>query len=364
MINNKPNLFQWATKELSQDAVLLYLADCYNYEETKIVGEKFLHTFYGEFVKPDKVYSIKQYYNIDVLIVLEYVTHYDLLVVEDKTNTSFHSNQLSRYRELIQNLKNFEYTDYGITYKPIKNTKFVYFKPILFDDNEKQVCENEAYSIRVYEDLLTVLESNNSDPVLQTYLEYYRHAHLKESLWMQLDKLPSLNNESTDELMSSYCGQWILMKLLLRQIEDDRFNIGRMYQGTSFGRPYTQYRFIIDNDCQEKNWLNLKFDTEVRGDYSYFFRLDSDTDGYYISCNQYIYDKNKATQREKLEEHTSLTEYLRGKSINHLHKGRGKKETRLWLYYFKTIDDLLHVTDELSNLRNCITEFISEKYKQ
>ena len=46
MINQKVNIFEFATKELSQDALLLYLADCCNDERKRKIGELFIQSFF------------------------------------------------------------------------------------------------------------------------------------------------------------------------------------------------------------------------------------------------------------------------------------------------------------------------------
>ncbi len=123
---NKSNLFYYATSELSQDAFLCWLADCANYESDKDLQEtskqfiKMLIDKYADFIeeeskkketkieqeliKIDKiniddiknVEVIRQEKNIDVLLK---VNNEFIIVIEDKTNTNDHSDQLNRYKK-------------------------------------------------------------------------------------------------------------------------------------------------------------------------------------------------------------------------------------------------------------------------
>ena len=107
---NRPNLFQVATSELSQDAFFVWLmqwADPSNMQENPGVcsaGQNFLRFLIGKQynVVPEeinKVESGRQWNNIDVYAN---VNDEFLVVIEDKTGTSRHSNQLLRYRKLAE----------------------------------------------------------------------------------------------------------------------------------------------------------------------------------------------------------------------------------------------------------------------
>ena len=127
MINNKPNIFEYATKELSQDAVFMYLFDCYNSKDSKEkkVGEDFLVLLYkiqGKMIEKEieRVEIKKQYHNIDVLVLVVYKDNStDYIIIEDKTYSSEHDNQLRRYYKDISD---------NIDKRTINNIYGVYFK--------------------------------------------------------------------------------------------------------------------------------------------------------------------------------------------------------------------------------------------
>lgn len=108
--NDKPNIFNYATKELSQDAVICWLLDWAGRQDAQ--GEdKALHECGRRFVEalldehrtslaPDNEEEIKirqQDHGIDVLARI----NGQVLLIEDKTSTSDHSKQLKRYYDVV-----------------------------------------------------------------------------------------------------------------------------------------------------------------------------------------------------------------------------------------------------------------------
>lgn len=105
---SRPNLFQYATSELSQDAMLCWLvawadpkAEAHDAGMHRL-GLRFLDLLFqrSDRTRPDvrSVRVCRQKYNIDILAVVN--DEYTVLI-EDKTFTREHSDQLRRYREII-----------------------------------------------------------------------------------------------------------------------------------------------------------------------------------------------------------------------------------------------------------------------
>lgn len=106
----KPNIFKYATKELSQDALIAWLLDYANPEykaEDADLHECGLGLLKALFKKcevafPEEIKSVEitqQFNRIDVFVVVneEYA-----IIIEDKTFSSEHSDQLERYLESIK----------------------------------------------------------------------------------------------------------------------------------------------------------------------------------------------------------------------------------------------------------------------
>lgn len=101
-----PNLFSFATSELSQDAFLSWLlqwADPNNMEnDCKLckLGQSLVHLFTG--IKPEEIMKVsvgRQWKGIDIWAE---INDDAFLLIEDKTFTTAHGDQLVRYRETTE----------------------------------------------------------------------------------------------------------------------------------------------------------------------------------------------------------------------------------------------------------------------
>lgn len=93
-----PNIFDYATSELSQDAFICYLLEFGKdkYKDSFSCEYEIAHHFLKKCGIPfeEKIIEIKkQYKNIDIMVI----TPSYLLVIEDKTGTKEHSDQIVRY---------------------------------------------------------------------------------------------------------------------------------------------------------------------------------------------------------------------------------------------------------------------------
>lgn len=102
-----PNIFSFATSELSQDAMFAYLikwADPKNIsidKEMCLLGQSFLRLLaQNNDLTVNSVEVGRQWQNIDVWVEINDDT---ILIIEDKTNTSIHDDQLDKYRKSVQN---------------------------------------------------------------------------------------------------------------------------------------------------------------------------------------------------------------------------------------------------------------------
>ena len=101
------NLFEYATKELSQDAFLRWLFENYeDFKEDQIVIKRLLGLFSNEDYSDKELTIIDTYAQyksvIDVAIRYRVAGKEHLLVMENKTQSYIHSDQLDRYYKLIE----------------------------------------------------------------------------------------------------------------------------------------------------------------------------------------------------------------------------------------------------------------------
>lgn len=117
----KPNIFDYAPKELSQDAFIIWLILYFNCD-VKLADEKASYLSDDDFAlkkcseefislllskginKPFKIKIVeadKQWESIDIWVTVEIESGEKyLIIIEDKTSSSYHSDQLNRYKEI------------------------------------------------------------------------------------------------------------------------------------------------------------------------------------------------------------------------------------------------------------------------
>ena len=122
------NIFDYATKELSQDAFLQWLINNFNEEDLSLrkAAQDFLDFLAGETLNLDltkaKVETSSQVKHIDIVIKIyrdKTDTKHDLIAIEDKTFSSEHK-QLQNYNNAIKNMENG-----GKVYKVFFKTSFI-----------------------------------------------------------------------------------------------------------------------------------------------------------------------------------------------------------------------------------------------
>jgi hypothetical protein len=163
---SKPNLFRYATSELSQDAIIGWLLEWAKTENKMIekdlytVGVRLINSFFDkcQIGRPSKYINIevkKQYKNIDILCIIN--DKYSI-IVEDKTGTKNHSNQLNKYREIVE--------------KDFPNTVIlpIYFKT--GDQSNYDSVKLDNYVVFTRRDFLKVLSSPYRNDILSDYHQY------------------------------------------------------------------------------------------------------------------------------------------------------------------------------------------------
>ena len=323
------NIFSFATGELSQDAFICW---CFNWinEPDNITTHRYRQLGLDLLAKLidnlsernqlldvdinsiDKIILVQQVLNIDVLAI---IPQYNLaIIIEDKTSTSEHGDQIKSYRESLDGvfknekpwnaynkLKNaFKLANLNIEYADIAiyNIHTVYFKTGYYFDYDWQVVHSGSVDNYLtgpmFWDILKNYEDCESDILksycthLKTQLEWYQHVskingcYDDKSYYIQWERITQhgllqiiFDNENID-------GSWLW---------DDMSTYPNEYStGTNKGgRPWTNRRFWSRTESKAirsnpptcfKPWM--------------FWRVDHDSKGLYLSLRYYNNDSSEA----------------------------------------------------------------------
>lgn len=152
----KPNLFAYATSELSQDAFICWLlewADKSNYEHDPLLHKAgsallkaLLKTHDVDLAAAATVKVIHQHKKIDILVE---INDEFLLLIEDKTSTNEHDNQLKRYK------------DYALSEYKSRTILPVFVKT--GDQSSYEEVIRAGYTLFLRKDFLEILQANRVD---------------------------------------------------------------------------------------------------------------------------------------------------------------------------------------------------------
>lgn len=176
-----PNVFSFATSELSQDALIAWLiswADI-KYKDVDPSLHKVAQDFVKLLLKQDsftisKMEVGRQWKNIDIWAEINDDT---FLVIEDKTNTTIHDDQLAKYKEIVEN-----------EYNGLRNNQFfIYLKT----GNEPlsvltEVEKKGYYTIDRSAILNCIKEYNGNNTILINYIEHLNGIESKTNSFRHL----------------------------------------------------------------------------------------------------------------------------------------------------------------------------------
>lgn len=189
----KPNLFEIATKELSQDSFIAWFlkyadSSCSTIDSklnrcavdfvTKLIKKSIPE--FNDQIK--KVEAGRQWEDIDVWAE---VNNKYLIIIEDKTNTGKHSNQLEKYKE-----KALDYCIKNNYEKPI----CIYLKTGNESQRDLKEIEKDGYSIFNRKDFLDLF-SGHTDIANDIFLDFKSNIENKE--------------KSNNDFINKKIGDWI-----------------------------------------------------------------------------------------------------------------------------------------------------------
>lgn len=347
------NIFSFATGELSQDAFICW---CFNWinEPDNITTHRYRQLGLDLLAKLidnlsernqlldvdinsiDKIILVQQVLNIDVLAI---IPQYNLaIIIEDKTSTSEHGDQIKSYRESLDGVfknekpwnaynkleKAFKLANLNIEYADIANYNIhtVYFKTGYYFDYDWQVVHSGSVDNYLtgpmFWDILKNYEDCESD-ILKSYC-----THLKTQLeWYQ--HVSKINGCYDDK---SYYIQWErITQHGLLQIIFDNENIDGSWLWKDMSTYTNQYSTGTNQGGSP--WTNRRFwsRTEVQAIWSdpptsfkpwMFWRVDHDSKGLYLSLRYYNNDSSESGKALRKKVYAKLNTMIDETVLNKL----------------------------------------------
>ena len=179
--NGIPNIFDFATSELSQDALFAWLIQWADpkYKDKDLamfnLAQSFVRMLLGDSNYPIKSINVgRQWKSIDVWVEINDDT---FLVIEDKTNTSIHDNQLERYKSTVEEEYEGRRTKQYFAYVKTGNEPLSVIKNI----------EKAGYRTISRIDLIHCIEAySGNNTIIPSYLEFLYGIELETQSFRQL----------------------------------------------------------------------------------------------------------------------------------------------------------------------------------
>lgn len=272
------NLFQFATKELSQDAIICWCLNWIHYPDSKLYPmAKDLFKLLGQDDVDcnQKITIKKQVKKIDILVLFHDTNK--ILIIEDKTYTSEHDKQIERYKQTIQE----EHKNQNINFTIDENTviQTVYFKTGYFFDDDKLIEINKVADIVVdgkkYLDVIANIEYRGITEILDDYVAYLSDKLKEQELAEDVCKRYS---DGGRYITWDRISQYKLMRTFFPEEKwEKNTGVFKVYSGSNpDGRPWTE-----TDICEKQVFL------ETKGAFYIFWRIDTDNNGPYLSLRLY-----------------------------------------------------------------------------
>lgn len=248
------NLFNYATKELSQDAFLMWLMANYNCEEDKQLKDasrKFICKLFAinnidineNDILNAKVYPQKNKIDIYAIIDIKDKGKYGVFI-EDKTS-SFEHNQLAKYNNNIKKIKNSDKLNYVL--------KIFYKSHLINNEERKRIIDAEwtEFSFdKIYNFFIEYKDANNI--ILSQYSKYL------EKLYLDSNNKEKPNDNNINAWESYFRN---VIKLNIDDISDSWIVEERRYHYVYMGIRYKGYcnEEIPFLELRSKELINDRF---------------------------------------------------------------------------------------------------------
>lgn len=257
------NIFDYATKELSQDAFLCWLFDNYDCKNEKVaeIAVKLLSSFSLELSagKIKNLHVFKQWKYIDVLVRFEYENKTHIIAIEDKTFSEEHE-QLKNYND--------ELDEYIKSVKgEVQCHKVFYKTAVLYEQENKRVDKANGWEIfdirRIYN-----FFSQYSDTGSDILNDYIAHVIRLYNMLYNYKEIDFDNWIGNNFIFKQYCD------IDIRQKAGGDFSRSEIYQGkytAAYLQKITKNNIVVElafffRDSQFCSWVKC-WENGMKHDY-------------------------------------------------------------------------------------------------
>lgn len=167
------NFFEQATDELTQDSFLSWLVSNTNDSVIGKISKKFINFLWDEknSLNEEKIEFVsadRQFKKIDIIVNFKVNGKPHCLIIEDKTNSSEHSDQLQKYKD--------EVLSWPETSE--RPTSYVYYKTGELNDDEIKKTEKAGFRIVELKDIYNFFKTLNTDSeIINHYSEHIKNLY-------------------------------------------------------------------------------------------------------------------------------------------------------------------------------------------
>ena len=242
------NIFNYATKELTQDAFLMWLFDNYNKCDEPCVQKAALGLIEIFGINSiEKINVVRQYKKIDIKLIVDTKDKKRIAVyIEDKTTSEEH-DQLTNYNKIIDGEKE-EYDD----------VKKIYYKTFIIREEEKNRIEKADWTIVHFDKIVEFWKQFISVPnlILNNYAK-----HVTEIF----DDLNNKERPNDNEIftLNKWIGYFknVLIPEICEEYSCDWENYRNHYvyleiRPKNYGKGYPYYE-IRSNECYDNKFRAL-----------------------------------------------------------------------------------------------------------
>jgi len=192
------SIFDFSTKELSQDAMLCFIFANYNCEDEsirntcKVLFDAFTNNTL-EFSEIKDVEVVKQWKKIDISIWFKINDEEHLIVIEDKVGSTEHNqlkkynNEIDKYNAIYMKKKKKLTTDRYIIND--NNIYKIFYKTNIIDKEEEERVNEQGWKVFDIYDIYKLLENiTPTSDLLGFYLEYVKNIYLCAKREFPLDE--------------------------------------------------------------------------------------------------------------------------------------------------------------------------------